>query len=399
MAMSTTTTESGGGSGNPVPAAGSDDAISLLDLLIVLWEQKWWLIGATFCAAMVAAGGTLLMPNYYTATARILPPQQSSSGASALLGQLGGLAAAAGGNVAGLRNPNDLYVGMLKSSTVSDRLIEKFDLKAYFDEKYQMSTQMRLAEASRIAAGKDGIIAIAVELKDPKLAAEVANAYVDELVRLTSVLAVTEASQRRLFFERQLAKARDNLNAAEFAARDALTKGGLAIVEGQGRSLIEASARLRAQITAKEVQIGAMRSFAAENNPDLKFAFQELAALRIELGRVEGVSSTTNGPVDPAKTGSESMLLLREVRYQEALLELLTRQAGAARLDEARESSLIQVLDTARIPDQHTSLKWWQVVAMASILAFLVACFLVIALTFARAVIASIRQRRASIDG
>lgn len=352
--MSTMTPESGGVSGNPVPAVGNDDEISLLDMLQVLWERKWLLIGSTLGAGVLAAGIALLMPNYYTATARILPPQQNSSSASALLGQLGGLAAAAGGSIGGIRNPNDLYVGMLKSRTVADQLIEKFDLQKYFEQKYRMTTQTQLASVSRISAGKEGIIAIAVELKDPKLAADVANAYVEELVRLTGVLAVTEASQRRLFFERQLAKARDNLAAAESAAREALSKGGLAMVEGQGRSLVEGSARLRAQITVKEVQIGAMRSFAADSNPDLQLVQRELASLRSELARAEGSGSAGAMPKSNA-VASDNVRLLRELRYQEALQELLVRQTEAARLDEARDMSMIQVLDAAVVPDNKSS--------------------------------------------
>ena len=352
--MSTMTPESGGVSGNPVPAVGNDDEISLLDMLQVLWERKWLLIGSTLGAGVLAAGIALLMPNYYTATARILPPQQNSSSASALLGQLGGLAAAAGGSIGGIRNPNDLYVGMLKSRTVADQLIEKFDLQKYFEQKYRMTTQTQLASVSRISAGKEGIIAIAVELKDPKLAADVANAYVEELVRLTGVLAVTEASQRRLFFERQLSKARDNLAAAESAAREALSKGGLAMVEGQGRSLVEGSARLRAQITVKEVQIGAMRSFAADSNPDLQLVQRELASLRSELARAEGSGSAGTIPKSNA-VASDNVRLLRELRYQEALQELLVRQTEAARLDEARDMSMIQVLDAAVVPDNKSS--------------------------------------------
>jgi tyrosine-protein kinase Etk/Wzc len=352
--MSTMTPESGGVSGNSVPAVGNDDEISLLEMLQVLWERKWLLIGSTLGAGVLAAGITLLMPNYYTATARILPPQQNSSSASALLGQLGGLAAAAGGSIGGIRNPNDLYVGMLKSRTVADQLIEKFDLQKYFEQKYRMTTQTQLASVSRISAGKEGIIAIAVELKDPKLAADVANAYVEELVRLTGVLAVTEASQRRLFFERQLSKARDNLAAAESAAREALSKGGLAMVEGQGRSLVEGSARLRAQITVKEVQIGAMRSFAADSNPDLQLVQRELASLRSELARAEGAGSA--GVIPKSNAGaSDNVRLLRELRYQEALQELLVRQTEAARLDEARDMSMIQVLDAAVVPDNKSS--------------------------------------------
>ena len=382
--MSTMTPESGGVSGNPVPAVGNDDEISLLDMLQVLWERKWLLIGSTLGAGVLAAGIALLMPNYYTATARILPPQQSSSSASALLGQLGGLAAAAGGSIGGIRNPNDLYVGMMKSRTVADRLIERFDLKKYFDQKSQNLTQQTLASASKISAGKDGIISVSVEAKDPKLAADLSNAYVEELIRLTGLLAVTEASQRRLFFERQLAKVRDNLAVAETDAREALSKGGLALVEGQGRSLVEASARLRAQITAREVQIGAMRGFAAETNPDLQLMQREQNALRAELGRVEGTSSAgtdaKNVPV-----ASENVRKLRELRYLEMLQELLVRQTEAARLDEARDMSLVQVLDSAEPPDRKSSPKRASIVLLASIGMFMLMVVGVLAVRAIRA--------------
>jgi len=377
--MSTTPPDAGGSTAQAAMPEGAVDEISLLEMLQVLWEHKWMLIGTTLGAGVLAAGVTLLMPNYYTATARILPPQQNSSSAAALLGQLGGLAAAAGGNIAGIRNPNDLYVGMMKSRTVADRLIERFELKNYFDADSQNLTQQKLAKASKIAAGKDGIISVSVEAKDPKLAADLADAYVEELIRLTGLLAVTEASQRRLFFERQLAKVRDNLAVAETDAREALSKGGLALVEGQGRSLVEASARLRAQITAKEVQIGAMRGFAAETNPDLQLMQRELGALRAELGRVEGAS----GQVADAKNApvaNENVRKLRELRYLETLQELLVRQAEAARLDEARDLSLVQVLDSAASPDRKSSPKRALIVLVAAALAFLVAMFGVFAL-------------------
>jgi len=366
MAMSTTTPDTGGG-GAQASIPEGDDEVSLLEMLQVLWEHKWLLIGSTLGAGVLAAGITLLMPNYYTATARILPPQQSSSSASALLGQLGGLAAAAGGSIGGIRNPNDLYVGMMRSRTVADRLIERFDLKAYFDEKSQNLTQQELASASKISAGKDGIISVSVEVKDPKLAADLSNAYVEELIRLTGLLAVTEASQRRLFFERQLAKVRDNLSVAETEAREALSKGGLSLVEGQGRSLIEASARLRAQITVKEVQISAMRGFAADTNPDLQLMQRELGALRFELARVEGSSGQGSTAQNPPVV-SENTRKLRELRYLETLQELLVRQTEAARLDEARDLSLVQVLDSAVPPDRKSSPKRALTIVLSAIL-------------------------------
>ena len=181
----------------------ADDEISLLDIAIVLAKHKKLIFGLPFLAAVITAGITLLMPNWYTATTKILPPQQSQSSAAAMLGQLGALAGGAG-QALGIKNPNDTFVAMLKSRTAADNLIQRFDLKKVYDEEFMMYARKELASNTNIASGKDGVITIEVDDKDPKRAAEIANAYLDQLRDLTLHLAVGEAGQRRLFFETQL---------------------------------------------------------------------------------------------------------------------------------------------------------------------------------------------------
>src|SRR5882672_5126498 len=340
----------------PEGSSAEEDEISLLDLLIVLAKHKRLVLGLPLAAAVVAAIISFLLPNVYTGTTKILPPQQSASVASALLNQLGGafggLLAGAGGSPLG-RNPTDLYVGMLKSRTVADNLISRFELGKSYDEDRLSGTRKRLEEETTIAAGKDGIITIDVEDRDPKRAADLANAYVDELMKLTKVLAVTEASQRRLFFERQLLQAKDNLTAAEITARQGLQKGGLAQVDAQGRSMIEVTARLRAEISVKEVQLGAMRTFAAEGNPELQRTQQELEALRRELSRIEGSSpiAAIGGGDASGNSGLDNLSRLRDVKYYEFLYEMLAKQYELAKIDEAKEATVIKVLDRAIEPD------------------------------------------------
>src|SRR6266446_6885256 len=168
--------------------ASAEDEVSLLDLLIVLAKHKRIVFGVPFIVAIGAAIFSLLLPNIYTGTTRILPPQQSASAASALLSQLGGafggLAGTAGGAL-GIRNPSDLYVGMLKSRTVADNLIARFDLNKVYQQELQSNTRNVLQGNTVIAAGRDGIITIEVDDKDPRRAAELANAYVDELTKFT----------------------------------------------------------------------------------------------------------------------------------------------------------------------------------------------------------------------
>src|SRR6267143_132972 len=357
--------------------ASADEEISLLDLLIVLAKHKRIVLGVPFVVAIGAAIFSLLLPNIYTGTTRILPPQQSASAASALLNQLsgafGGLAGTAGG-VVGIRNPNDLYVGMLKSRTVADNLIARFDLDKVYEQQIQSNTRSILQGNTAIAAGRDGIIAIEVDDKDPKRAAEIANAYVDELMKLTKFLAVTEASQRRLFFERQLLQVKDNLTGAEIAARQGLQKGGLAQVDAQGRSMIEVTARLRAEISAKEGQLGAMCTFAAGANPELQRTQQELEALRRELGRVEGsspVAAVRKGDAS-GNAGLDNIGRLRDVKYYEVLYELLAKQYELAKIDEAKDATIVQVIDKAITPDRRAKPQRVLIIVTSLLLALLI---------------------------
>lgn len=327
-----------------------DDEISLLDFAIVLAKHKKLVLGLPFVVAVFAAGTSFLMPNIFTATTKIMPPQQSQSTTAAMLTQLGGIAGLVGGAAKGT---NDLYIAMLRSRTIADNLMQRFDLMQRYRAKYPSQVREAMAGITKITSGTDGIITIEVDDKDPKHAADLANAYVDELIKFTQVLAVTEASQRRLFFERQFTQAKDKLATAEAAARQALEKGGLVQVEGQARAIIENTARLRGQITVKEVQIGAMRTFATDSNPDLKLAQQELESMKRELAHIEGTSAakSVNGR-EKDRSGIDSVGLLRNVKYNETIYELLAKQYELAKIDEAKDSAVVQVMDRAIEPDR-----------------------------------------------
>ena len=338
-----------------VVAYEDEEGVSLLDLAIVLAKHKKIVLGFPFAVAILAVVYALTLPSIYTATTKILPPQSQSS-ASAMLASLGGLASLAGG-AAGIKSPNDLYVGMLKSRTVADNLIKRFDLNTVFKSKYQSDTRKALESGTAITAGKDGIITIDFDDKDPKRAAEIANAYVDELFNLTKTLAITEAAQRRLFFEKQLEQTRDNLVKVESAAREAINEGGLVKVDDQGRALVETTARLRAQATVKEVQIGAMRSYATDQNPQMLAAQQELLVLKNELARMEGTAGVASGDKFPSTQGMKNLGLLRDVKYYETVYELMAKQFEMAKIDEAKDPSLVQVVDKAVVPDRKSKPK------------------------------------------
>ncbi len=343
------------GSGDQSPITNhqspDDSEISLLDLAIVLAKHKKLVLGLPFAAAVIAAIYSLLLPNIYTASTKILPPQSQST-ASAMLAQLGGIVGLGGAT----RNSSDVYIAMLKSRTVADNMIQRFGLMKLWeiDIKYPSDAYKGLAGVTKITPEKDGTITIEVDDKDSKRAADLANAYVDELYKLTGVLAVTEASQRRLFFERQLAQAKDNLTKAEASAKQALEKGGIIQVEGQGRAMLEATARLRGQITVKEIQIGAMRAFATERNPEFLASQQELEVMKRELAKMEGAGGAKvkeNSAINNSQ-GVDSLSLLRDVKYYETIYDLLAKQYQLAKIDEAKDSAIIQVLDKAIEPDR-----------------------------------------------
>ncbi len=363
------------------PESVQDDEINLLDLLIVLAKHKLMIGGVTLGVAVLSVIYSLLLSDIYTGTATVLPPQQSQSTAAAMLGQLGGLAGVAGSSL-GIKSPNDLYVGMLKSRTVADNIIARFNLRPLYKTDTMVATRSALEGHSTITAGKDGLITIEFDDYDPKRAAAIANAYVDELDKLTQTLAVTDAAQRRLFFERQLQQAKSNLIQAEIAARTELAKGGVAMVGEQGRSMIESTARLRAQATAKEVQIGAMKGYASDRNPELIKAQQELAAIRLQLAKLEGAGGEIGGFASGKGDiqGLKSVGLLRDMRYNEALFELLAKQYELAKIDEAKDAAIVQVVDQAIPPDRKSKPKR----AVIVIVAALVAAVFAVILAFAR---------------
>ncbi|WP_449258345.1 GumC family protein [Chlorobium limicola] len=340
------------------------DEISLLDLAIVLARHKKSILAAPIIASIITYLLTLAIPVTYTAETKILPPQQQQSSAAAMLAsQLGALSGMAGSSL-GLKNPNDLYVGMLKSRTVSDNLIRRFQLQKVYKEKTITETRKQLVKASDIVSGKDGLITVSIEDRDPKLAAALANAYIGELQKLTEVFAVTEASQRRLFYEKQLFRAKQQLSDAEIALKQTQEKTGLIKLDAQAQALVQSVAALRSQIAMKEVQLSAMRTFATGGNPDYIKVKQEIAGLRAQLSKVETGSITTS---KAPEAGLDYIRKMRDLKYYETLYELLAKQFEMAKLDEAKESSVIQVLDKAIAPEKKSKPKRSLIAALAAI--------------------------------
>ena len=283
------------------PQEMPDDEINLLDLLIVLAKHKVMILIVTLGAALLAVGASLLMPNVYTGTARILPPQQGQSSASALLGQLGGLAGLAGGAM-GIKNPADIYLAMFKSRTLMEKIVNRFGLRQLYEAKTLTDTLKTLESNTTFTAGKDGVITVEVSDHDQKRAADMANAFVEELAIMMQNFALTDASQKRAFFEQQMKQAKNTLTDAELH-----------------------------------------------------------------------LDKTPN-------TSLQYMDAVRNVKYQEAVWEILAKQFEMAKLDEAKDFPLIQVLDHATPPEKKSKPKRSVIVLLATLAAF----FLAVLLAFVR---------------
>jgi uncharacterized protein involved in exopolysaccharide biosynthesis len=286
----------------------------------------------------------------------------------ASLGGLGGLAGAA----AGLKNPADQYLAFMQSNSVQDELIERFKLQERYETKFKVDTRKELTGNTRATSGKDGLITVEIDDKDPKFAADLANAHVDELQKLMAKLAVTEAQQRRAFFEKQLGQVKDKMITAEQALRATGVSGSA--LKSNPAAAVAGVAALKAQVTAQEVKVGAMRGYLAETAPDFKQAMTELANLRAQLAKQEKDEPAT------ASGQGDYVAKFREFKYQETLFELFARQFEMAKVDESREGAVIQVLDAAQPPERKSKPKK----ALIAIIATLAAGFALLLFVFIR---------------
>ncbi|ABB24736.1 Wzz/FepE/Etk N-terminal domain-containing protein [Pelodictyon luteolum] len=295
----------------PAMQDGYEDEISLLDLAITLAKYKKLIIGAPFAVAVIVSIYTLFQPNIYTADTRILPPQQQSS-ASAMLSQLGALGGL-GGSSLGIKNPNDTYVAMLESRPLQNNMIKRFKLQDVYKAETLADAREALGDATTVTTGKDGLITIAVDDQDPKRAAVLANGYTEELQKLTQVFAVTDASQRRIFFEKQLNLAKEGLADAEVSLKQLQQRTGVLQLDAQAGQLM-----------------------GTGQAPDI--------ALRY-------------------------IRKVRDLKYAETLYEILAKQYEMAKLDESKESTVIQVLEKAVVPEDKSKPQRSKIVLIAALAA------------------------------
>jgi len=359
--------------------------VSLIEILTELARRKRLIVIATGAFTLIGLVTGLVLPPRYTAVTKLMPPQQTQSSSALLMSQLSSagvspLAAMAGG--LGLKSPNDIYVGMLNSRPVADAIIQKYDLQAVYRDRDMTATRKDLEENTQVTSEKSGFISVAVTDHDRKRAAEIANEYTEQLRLLTKTIALTESSQRRLFYESQLKDAKDSLISAQVEFERVQQDKGMVQPDAQARAIIEGQADLRAQIAAKEVSIQAIRSYSTDRNPVLEIAARELASLKEQASRLEHRGhSTAAGDLalrDVPNAGLDFLRAQHEVQYRQSLFDLLVKQYDAARLDQAKDAAVIQAVESAIEPDRRSSPKRAIIALISCFTGFLLGCLLAI---------------------
>lgn len=352
---------------------GSNQRVSLSNfdlgvLVDVIRGNLSVLLLGPLAVGLIALAVSYKIPPTYTATTKFLPPQQQTSSAAAMIQSLGAVSGLAGA-ATGLKNPGDQYVSFLKSRAVLDALVKRFDLLKKYEVEFAEDAAKALEDSTLLISGKDGLIVVAVDDPNPKLASMIANAYVEELGKLMDRLAITEAQQRRFFFEKQLSFTKEKLAAAEVALR----KSGINsdVLKVAPASAVDGIAKIQAEVKAQEVKISSMRQYYTESAMELKIAQAELNALKAQSKRMNDVDSLAGGD-------SGYVSKYREYKYQENLYEIFSRQYEIAKTDEAREGAVIQVLDLAQVPERKSKPARGRIAILSSVISgvFFLSCLM-----------------------
>ena len=366
----------------------------LLDLALLLVSGKYLLLCVTLVCALLGMTYALTAKPSFTANATIMPPQAPQSSLSALMGQLGSLASRGGGG-GFLKSSSDLYVAILQSRSISDETIAHFQLQKRWKTRTMTATRGLLESHVKFEAAKDGLIHITVVDGNPTFASDLANFFIDALNRINATLAISEAAQRRLFFQGQLNEERQALTAAEEDLKRTQQKTGLLTLTGQTELAIRNIAQTRGEISAKQVALQGLRAYASDENPDVVRTRDELSALQNQLSQLENSSQQlppgdTEIAASQVPSGSlEYARKLREVKYHDTLYELLARQYEAARIDEAKSAPIIQVVDRAVPPDLKSGPPRTLITVGSGVFGFVAAC----AFLFFRAALRNARKQ------
>jgi tyrosine-protein kinase Etk/Wzc len=336
--------------------AEDDESIDLAGLVKTLYRSRLTILVTSVAVFAVATVFAFLLPFQYTSSVSFIPPSTSNGGsmAAALAGQL---SAMGGGDLLGAgKTSGDQYAAILSSRSIASELVARFKLLQVFKVKKESQAETALKAITVVTIDpKSTIVTVGVTAKSPQLAQDLANAYMDALRETNGRLALDQSSQRALFFGQQLAKEKDELENAEVELKETEERSGLIAPNGQTEAGIKTLADTQAQIAVRQVQLAALRDAATDQNSEVIRLRSEIGDLQGQLGRLQrGTASLSIATIPTAKVPQVQLEYVRkerEVKYHEALFDMLSRQYEAARLDEARDAPVLQVLDAASLPD------------------------------------------------
>lgn len=370
-----------------------DDEINLLDLLQVILKRKKIIAQIVGGAIVLSVIASLLLPKMYTATARVLPPSESGSSISSLLSQAGGaFAGLAGGLISG-KTTAELYRGILESRTVADALVERFNLKERYDKKYLADVYKELAKRADISVSrKDEIISVSIEDRDPQLAADMANFYVEMLDKMNRTVNINEGQRKRIFLEDRLKKVQEDLEKAETALKEFQETYKVVAIEEQAKVAIEGAARIKGEIIMSQTELEVLKQFGTERQNEAIMLKSRIDELQNQLERIEKGTRRKESSDPPQISGADTdfyipfdelpalgmqlLRLMREAKIQEKVFELMTTQYELAKIEEAKDVNTIQVLDRAVAPDKKSSPKRSLIVVLSTFMAFFAAIFM-----------------------
>jgi uncharacterized protein involved in exopolysaccharide biosynthesis len=322
----------------------NEEEISLVEILGALLQRWTLVLGVPMLVGAMSVAGSYLIPPTFTSRTSFLPPQQQQSGTASALASLGALA----GATAGVKNTGDQYMALIQSTTIADRLVDRFELIKVYDVDFRIEARLKLARSTQVSLGKkDGLISLEVDDHEAKRAAAIANTYVEELRSMTANLALTEAKQRRVFFEGQLNQIREKLNQAQSKLQGTgITAGSL---KAEPKATAEGYAKLKAELTMAAVRLQVLQRNLSDTAPEVQQQAAAVSALSAELAKMGQSDNTSN---QAGYIGA-----YRDFKYQEALFDMIARQYEMAKVDESRDGGQLQLVDIAQVAERKSKPK------------------------------------------
>ena len=340
-----------------------------LAYLRLLWEHRRLLARVALYGLLASLLIAFLIPTRYESTARLMPPDSSQSGglamaAAALSGSAGGLGGIAS-EMLGMKNTSDIFVGILASRTVQDKLIQQFDLKKLYGDRRMADARKDLAEHTGISVDrKSQIITITVVDHDPKRAAAIGQAYVEELNRLVAELSTSSARRERIFLEERLQAVNKDLESAEKEFSQFASKNTAIDIKEQGKAMVEAAATLQGQLIAAESELEGLKQVYTDNNVRVRSITARVNELKRQLEKIGGKGEDASAPAGQQQASLYPSIrklpllgvtyadLYRRTKVQEAVFETLTKEYELAKVQEVKEIPTVKVLDSPNIPDK-----------------------------------------------